>query len=736
MVTSSSPSSFSPIRNAKERTEVVYGIDNVINTVLHFLSQTNNKIDACVDYTRPSLAIDFLALKNAFLNAKKRGVKLRYVTEITKDNSSYCKQLLTIMLYELRHLDGIKGNFYISESAYLAPATFHEEGKPASQIIYSNVKEIVEHQRYVFDSFWNRAVPAERRIKEIEEGTSSSSSSVARLHYKTRIIDNSDEIVKEISRLTASSNKLDTCLNSGGLQYSYNHFFHIKKKLLDKQKKGEHKGIRYVTDINNDNAYLAKTYLDHGIHIKHVKNLPSVNFGISDKEIALTIEKMDGGKVPQSLLISNEPLYLKHFSSIFEELWRNGTNAADRIRELEQGIEPAKIEIIDNPRKAVELARNIVRAAKYEVLRIYPSLNAFRRQVRIGALHLFREAVQNGVNVRILIPADRQQIIQVVSEVELALPQIDIRSIDKSLQTHIGIIVADRRDSLIIELRNDTKENYYEAAGLAAYSNSKPIALSYASIFDTLWKQGELYEQVKAYSIAQKEFINIAAHELRTPIQPILGLSEVLHDKIKDTKQIELLDAIIRNAKRLQRLTEDILDVSKIESQSLKLNKERFNLNDVITNIIDEMMINRRESKNEKNDDDDNIKLEYRPKNIFVEADRVRMTQVVSNILSNAIKFTKKGGGSISINTEKEDGHILVSVKDTGTGIDPEISSQLFSKFVTKSYQGTGLGLFISKGIIEAHGGKIWAENNADERGATFSFSLPVSKQQPLSADM
>jgi two-component system, OmpR family, sensor histidine kinase VicK len=739
LVTSSSPSSFSHIKNTKERTEVVYGIDNVINTVLQFLSQTNNKIDACVDYTRPSLAIDFLALKNAFLNAKKRGVKLRYVTEITKDNISYCKQLLTTMLYELRHLDGMKGNFYISESAFLAPATFHEKGKPASQIIYSNVKEIVEHQRYVFDSFWNSAVPAERRIKEIEEGTSSSSSSVARLRYKTRIIDNSDEIVKEISRLTASSNKLDTCLTAGGMQYSHNYFIDIKKKLLDKQKKREHKGIRYVTNINNENAHLAKTYLDYGIEVKHVKLLPPMSFGISDKEIALTIEKMDGGRVPQSLLISNEPLYLKHFSSIFEELWRSGIDAADRIRDLEQGIEPARIEIIESPRKAVELARNIVRAAKYEVLRIYPSLNAFRRQVRIGALHLFREAVQNGVNVRILIPADRQQIIQVVSEVELALPQIDIRSIDKSLQTHIGIIVADRRDSLIIELRDDTKENYYEAAGLAAYSNSKPIALSYASIFDTLWKQGELYEQLKAYSIAQKEFINIAAHELRTPIQPILGLSEVLHNKIKDTKQMQLLDAIIRNAKRLQRLTEDILDVSKIESQSLKLNKERFNLNDVITNVIDEI-ITSREFKNEKNgvdDDDDNIKLEYSPKDIFVEADRVRVTQVISNILSNAIKFTKGKGSMIFITIEKKQNQeVIVKIKDTGTGIDPEILPRLFSKFATKSYQGTGLGLFISKGIIESHGGRIWAENNADERGATFSFSLPVSKQQPVSVDM
>jgi hypothetical protein len=300
----------------------------------------------------------------------------------------------------------MKGNFYISESAYLAPATFHEKGKPASQIIYSNVKEIVEHQRYVFESFWNRAVPAKQRIKEIEEGTSSSAAAaaaVATLHYETRIIDNSDEIVKEISRLTANSNELATCLTSGGMQYSHKYFFDIKKKLLDKQKKGEHKGLRYVTNIDNHNAiHLAKIYLDYGIEVKHVKNLPPMSFGISDKEIAVTIEKMEGGRVVQSLLISNEPLYLKHFSSIFEELWRNGTDAADRIRELEQGIEPARIEIIEAPRKAVEMAHNLVKAAKYEVLRIYPSLNAFRRQVRIGAMHLFREVVQNGVNVKIL----------------------------------------------------------------------------------------------------------------------------------------------------------------------------------------------------------------------------------------------------------------------------------------------------------------------------------------------
>jgi two-component system, OmpR family, sensor histidine kinase VicK len=179
----------------EEFTKVLYGVQTVINTVLQFLYETNTTIYACVDYTRPSLAIDIQVLKEAFLNAKKRGIKLRYITEITKDNISYCRELLT-MVDELRHLDGIKGNFYISEKGYLAPATFHEKGKPASQIIYSNVKEFVEHQGYVFDSFWSRAIPAEQRIREIEEGIE---------NVNIEIIENPKEALKIAQKLIRSA---------------------------------------------------------------------------------------------------------------------------------------------------------------------------------------------------------------------------------------------------------------------------------------------------------------------------------------------------------------------------------------------------------------------------------------------------------------------------------------------------------------------------------------------------
>jgi signal transduction histidine kinase len=224
-------------------------------------------------------------------------------------------------------------------------------------------------------------------------------------------------------------------------------------------------------------------------------------------------------------------------------------------------------------------------------------------------------------------------------------------------------------------------------------------------------------EQLKVHDMMQKEFINIAAHELRSPIQPILGSSEVLQSREKNEEKRRLANIISRNARRLQSLTEDILDVTRIESHALKVKKEEFNLNDIIVNCINDVTIN-----NGKN-----VKLLYEPKDIIVEADKGRLSQVISNLLSNALKFTTHG--NISIILEKKDDYVIVSIKDTGTGIDSELFPRLFTKFASKSFSGTGLGLFIAKSIIESHGGRIWAKNNTDGKGATFTFSLPINKK-------
>jgi two-component system, OmpR family, sensor histidine kinase VicK len=350
----------------------------------------------------------------------------------------------------------------------------------------------------------------------------------------------------------------------------------------------------------------------------------------------------------------------------------------------------------------------------------------------MGLLDLLKEATeQRRVQIRILIPAS-EQVLRIINEAMAICPLVDFRIAEEKLQTQITLILIDNDHCMIVELKDDTRDNSYDAAGLSTYSNSKSIILSYASIFEILWKQNELYEQLKVQDKMQKEFINIAAHELRTPIQPILGLTQVMRSKIGDREredESELLDVITRNAKRLQQLTENILDVTKIESNSLQLNKEQFNLREMILNAISDFKTQLKEF--------DNVRLELLSKeDILIEADKTRIGQVICNLLNNAIKFTQKerseGANIISVTLEADKNNddkskdVTVSIKDIGIGIATEIMPRLFTKFATKSYQGTGLGLFISKSIIEAHGGKLWAENNKEGKGATFSFSLPI----------
>jgi signal transduction histidine kinase len=244
-------------------------------------------------------------------------------------------------------------------------------------------------------------------------------------------------------------------------------------------------------------------------------------------------------------------------------------------------------------------------------------------------------------------------------------------------------------------------------------------------------------EELKVHDKMQKEFINVAAHEIKTPIQPIIALSELLQQEeginnIEKNKQ--LLDIIFRNSKRLKQLTDEVLDVASIESGSFFLNKEKFNLKEMITDVLKEYEQTIQNKNNIKfflefNDNNDEISI--------VEADRNRLSQVIHNLLHNALKFTKEGSITVIVERKKDNTNdkydeILVGIKDTGTGIHPEVLPKLFTRFATKSpIAGTGLGLFISKSIIEMHGGKIWATNNMEKdkgEGSTFTFSLPLKQ--------
>jgi two-component system, OmpR family, sensor histidine kinase VicK len=558
----------------EEKTEVLYGIENTVSRGIQFMQNAKKSMDLFGDKNGPSVIIDFpYVYKDNYIEAKRRGVKIRFITEITKDNIGYCKELMAIV-DEFRHLEGFTGGIAISESEYMT-TTVLREGQLLTQVFYSNAKEVVEQGRYIFDTFWKKAIPAEQKVKEIEEG-----------------------------------------------------------------------------------------------------------------------------------------------------------------------IKPEVIETIRDPVEIQMIGFELIKSAMEEILIIFSTSSAFLRQAHAGIIELLEEAAERGIKIKILTPlrkSFKNEIIQKISQHK----RIETRFIGESLQSKVSIMVVDRKFSLAIELKDDTRETSYEAIGLATYSNSKSTVISYASIFESLWIQSELYEQLKIHDKMQKEFIDVAAHELRTPMQPIIGLSEMLlsrkqveentitaltHNQINNKNKLQedllMLNTIVRNAKRLQRLTEDILDVTRIESQSLKLNIERFNLNDLISTTVQDY-------KNEIEKTDSKLKFMYTLKQgdtIMVEGDRNRLNQLFANLLNNAIKFTKKG--TISVSIQKKDNHVIISIKDTGQGIDPQIYPRLFTKFATKSETGgTGLGLFISKSIVEAHGGRIWALTNNNGIGATFAFSLPLSRQ-------
>ena len=542
-----------------KKTKVLQGPEKVLDIALQFTSHAENKIDACIDHTRPALIVELRELKKAFRDVKKRGIKLRYITEITAENISFCKELLATIVDELRHLDGIKGNFYVSEREYIAPAALHEKGKPSSQIIYSNMKEIVEEQQYIFDTLWNKSISAEDKIKEIEQGTEP--------EY-FRVINDNEEATNILTDLT----------------------------------KYAQKEVLFL--LPNDKAL---TRIDR--------------LGIIDYLVGKCNEEKKEGMIQVKIICPLSDTNL----NIVNRILQNTTGTSNNIR------------------------------------------------------------IVNGSD------------------------------------SSFGMIIVDNTKFLKAELRDPEAEQFSEAIGLSFYSNSKPSVESYKLFFELLWNERTTNEQFKLSDKMQKEFINIAAHELRTPTQAITGYSELLATEPENSKMY--VYPIIRNSKRLQRLSEDILDVTRIESQSLKLTKEEFDLNDVILSIIDDYR-----SLLLDNENNINLNIIYEPKTIIVNADKGRIAQVVSNLLSNAIKFTTNNKGTIYVMAEKKDSEIIVSLKDTGQGIDLEILPKLFTRFATKSLSGgTGLGLFISKSIIEAHGGSVWAENNFDGKGATFSFSVPIT---------
>ncbi len=721
-----------------ENTKILHGIENTISYGVRHLQNATEKLDLCTDKNGPSIVIELDIYKDNYIKARNRGVKIRFIAEITRDNIHYCKELRQYV-DELRHLDGLKGAIAVSESEFVGTSILREK-QYLTQLLYSQEKEIVEQQQYIFDTFWKNSISADLKIRDIEEGIEP---------VKTEVLENPEDILKKTIEICNQSSFLCICTNIGGMRLGYNHLIEFYREILKRPKNEKQERIKWITSINNkEDTGIVKLLIQEGIHVRHVFDMPFVNFTISNRHFASTIEKLGITKNLASVLISNDPLYLDYYHKIFDKLWNNGIDAKSRIEDLEKGSQ-VNMKIIPSPEESLTLTNELFSHAKNEILIILHSINGVMRTERARGFRILDELGSKSIKVKVLTALDYTNR-HTIDDLKSNYPRIEFRSLQFSLPIFNRMIILDRAKTMIWEIKDDDKDNFIEALGMAIYIESEQTALSYVSIFNNLWKQSEIYdelhdayEHLTLHDKMQKEFIELVAHELRTPLTPIIGLSERLRDKLKDSEQIELLDVVINNSKKLQNLTEKILDVTRIEGKLFKLQKEKFSLNQFMLDVVKGF-----EDNFKGNDKSNQIKFEYdnrlKKENYWITADKTKIGQVISNLIENSIKSILNEGmekartGIISIAIEKKEivsdinsydtkvPFVVVSIKDNGKGIDSEILPKLFTKFASKSFYGTGLGLYLSKNIIEAHGGKIWGTNNLNGEGAAFSFSLPL----------
>jgi signal transduction histidine kinase/CheY-like chemotaxis protein len=422
--------------------------------------------------------------------------------------------------------------------------------------------------------------------------------------------------------------------------------------------------------------------------------------------------------------------------------------------------------------------RNIISEAK-EIMAVFPTVksvlstyrSALMQQLIFTMQSNFKDgdnsydegAIDNSPKVRVIIPQDKE--IDGIIQGSRQNKNTSIRNISDINDVFIDkavFIIIDRKTSIIIKTddqdnggdtgngensssssdkNSDLSPRKETAVSYSRYDDETgggPVVFSHIAAFEMLWKLTETLQKITTSDKVKEDFVNICAHELRSPIQPILGLSILVKNKITDAHQREILDVIIRNAKRLKRLADDLLEVTKIESNLIRLDKEKFILNDFLNETLFDYAAKASREEHSGNNTHLNIVKSIPDDIVFsVDADKDRLIQVIYNILNNAVRAKSDVNHNNDLDNEaiyfslhqSKENEVQISIKDRGSGIDDEILSNLFTKFITKSGKGIGLGLFIAKNIIDAHDGRIWATNNSDGKGATFCFTLPIIMQ-------
>jgi nitrogen-specific signal transduction histidine kinase len=654
----------------------------------------------------------------------------------------------------------MKGGIAINESEYMATTILKEE-KPLTEVIYSNAEEMVSQGQYIFDTMWKNAVPAITKIKEIEEGKP--------VEYNTKILSKSDGSLDEskLGDILSKAKEIDMVTSTQGLSMAYDFFkASIKPIQTDKRMDGP-KYVKILVEVSKENLELVKKYIDLDVEIRHLKKEPPIYFAVTNFDMMATIERMEYENITESILYSNDPAYVNHFKSVFERMWSDSKSAEEIVSLIQNDTEVPIIETIESSDKTISLIKDLISEADTEILGLLPSFKAFQRQVNAGMFeHIRKVSQQKNLTIKLLVTdkiessgsksvvemgqgnhplllraMDNENQVGTVKVYEFTSENIEnmtVRSIsNENVRPQMSIVIVDKSKSIVVEPKESQSENALDYIGISSYSNSPHISKSYVTIFDTLWNYAEMFnlfeksnEQLKNNDKMQREFIDIVAHELRTPLQSILGLTEVAKIRTKENEVKDLLETVSESGIRLRKFIEDILTTTKLEGLIGNDQREIFDLAIVIRDIVDNY--NTRFQKMVKSSSQSSIKdidfdLHGFKEVLMVKANKLQISMVVSNVLDNAINFIPlKQKGLISISIEKKGTMVIVKVKDNGEGIHSDILPRLFTKFATKSFYGSGLGLYTCKKIVRLHNGEIWAQNNPHgERGATISFSLP-----------
>jgi two-component system, OmpR family, sensor histidine kinase VicK len=472
---------------ADEKTEEQYGVKYTINKTLQTLSRVKHRFDNCGNVRHPSIIITTEPIKKALLDIKNKGIKIRCITEITKDNLHYCKELMQVVS-EVRHLDGVKGNFAVTDTEYVSYAISEKARPSLRQVVRSTSKVFVEQQQHFFDVLWDKAIPAERKIMEIESGIM--------LPERTEIITGADNI----ARLTIDSvphvmEQLDNCLDSN-TPASFIEVPPVWDSFKQLKKKGVR--LRFITEITKDNLHYCKE-MAKVLELRHLDEIKG-NLGIIDggREYR-AYPRIQPGVPPDVLIRSTAKVFVEQQQFFFETLWRKAIPAKQRFKEIEEGAKREFVETIRDLSEIQKVGFDLIKAAEDEILVLFSTANAFHRQEKAGALDLLKEAAAlRGVKVRILVPiGNNDDNNDAVSERihQMKDAGIDIRTIKQTFQNKLTTLVVDQSLCLTVELKDDTKEDSDEAIGLATYSNSESTVFSYVSIFENLWIQTQMHKR-------------------------------------------------------------------------------------------------------------------------------------------------------------------------------------------------------------------------------------------------